>query len=927
MNFVRRLRKPSSEAIATLSILTGLWAVLFSRLNVSRPWAFGDHTPSAYALTPIISSVTSSWNWTSLGVEGDSGSLYGLITNSAGLGLHFAQIDAFLLMALLPLSGFTTFLLLRVRFSWTISLLSGLFYAMNPVTVAEFIGGEGGVSAGFLALYMFFPIVLWGLIHYSSKSNQRTLRISVPVLVGMGVGLLGSDIPTLVWMYFPPIVLLIVISWLVDEKLFARVWRFGTCLLIGLSPFILLASWRYVLPSGSSAYLNFAAADAHFTYAPASVPNLLRLAGSQAGAQQTLGYNSLTWWGLWGFVPPGLALLGLCYRPGKDPVTKLARLWGGSLMTFGIGLALVVASGDLNGLIRTSATFAALDDIDRIQFWIAIGVTVLLGDGLLHLAALTSLVRTRLRVAPVPEDVTGIIGRFRKVRRPRHLPIAITASSVLLAIAIVLSNFPALDGTLGLEAERGVAYTLSSSVTEVEQLADHGTMDLTHYRMLWIPFDSVNAPGQAWLAQGELNSPYEFGFYSNSSQVVLQVYTAICSYTQMPDLPSLLSQLSVKYVVLDIDAASHSQFVPGTQSACVVQNSSVAIYIETTIGFLEEFQTYEVGLVTLAQTPSVVILSLPAMPLVYAGGPSAYANLPLTPTSPVIEQFGPNLVVDGNPATDSQNWNHWPSPVEFGNASLNGSPAIEVDVGSNGQSVLSQVITISVNSTYEVSYSVSQSASSSRLKVLWFENGSSFGDANAIAINYVPNAQIVAENLTLNFSTELVPPNGSRYAKIELVASELPSQRGSAFALFSNIEMSAYALAANPVSAILPLMCSSAISDMLPTTAVLSVSGCTGTIAIVLNTAFSSDWRLSVDHGNGIVRVHFEANYAFNGWVIANASNLVVTLSVESQPLYTLILSVAVVSACGIPIFFFGVWIVTRLRNRFKLRPALDQDS
>lgn len=871
----------------------GLFWMLTSGLNYSSRWAWGDHAPLPFEWESSWSSLLYSWDPRSLGHPGASGTPFDTLMALVGVSSGIQGFDGITLVILLPISGIVCYLVLRRRFGIVPSALSGLFYALNPLTIAEFDGGDGGVFAGFLILYALLPLVLSLIFEEELWFRRPVDKYLAVVLVGALVGLVGSDLPTLFWMYLPPFAMLSLVALVNDSSSWRSLGMRLFAFALAAAPFLAF-DLGLISPVASSphGFTRFAASAALFVYSPATVLNLIRLSGSNGNSQWVLGFNSLSWWGALGLLPISLTLLGFLWLWKEPRPEKLRRIALLSLTLAAVFTATVIRYGYLSSLMETSSVLAALDDIVRVQAWIAISIALLLPYGITTLMILASCALKRLPSAPW---VFGRVARVLKRRRgPGHAeksPLIVAQAIIAIGVAtcLLISNLPAIDGTLGIVPVNGPSYVMPPEYQTFSQLIAGGQIKATDYRVLWLPYTGNDLSPQYWLAPYEINSPYEAPYFQSDTILVPSLYESICNFTHSADLPAQLSSLSVRYLVFDFSEATQLLQDGQTGTGCSVTLSPVFSSIAASPTFLASLAASLSTFTTVYHSPSLLVLENESTPpVLFASRIPPIASGPQEGVTVVAN--GSNEIENGDPASIA-NWSLWPNRSLFqdGTDSSQGT-VIVANLSEGGLSVASQFLAIQPNLTYQISYQVRALNATAFLRILWFNTTSrSVGDENAMKIDYIfpghspPSGSFGWTSL----SKRLTPPPTALEAEAELLVGRPNSGSVSSdsHAEFSRIRFFSQRMVPNPglVISSVDSRCASNITSANPTGYSAVVNGCGASFFVILNTQFDSGWQLSVAGSSAKVVSHYVGNLYANTWQI-DSNSILVRLSVLYAP-------------------------------------------
>jgi hypothetical protein len=880
--FLILLQQPRAQLFLFCLGTFGLFLLLTFRLNFSSAWAFGDHYPFPTASFQEWSAFSYSWNWTSIGLAGSGGTLQGVLLGPITAGVPF---DGALLVAFLPFSALAMFWFLRQYVPSSYAVVAALLFAINPVTVATFTGGSGGIDGGYLELYAIFPLYL-GVILSTLSGDTRLCTPSL-VAVGVALGLAGTDLPALFWMYGPPTLILIVLVFLLQSQYLARFLARTVLTFAVALPLLLLALQIYgTVGTNPATYTSYAATSSGYIYNPASILNLLRAAGSNGDAQFLLGYNSPSWWTFIGLLVTVAALAGLGRLLRGLSVKNILQIFSAALLVAGLALASAVKSGALLQLMSTNSIVAGLDDIERVQFWIILSLSVLLPSGLEIIESSIRKLTIRVRHS-LPRRSNG--PRFMRWALSRGNRSSALRYGLCAAVvtAILVSNSPALDGSLGLVPVRGSSYLSPSYYSAVTHLVQTGALDVSQFRTLWLPYTSNDLARQHWFSTFELNPPYEMNFFNPAATYVTSLYDGICQYNQTSGLQELLSLWGVHYIIVDWNESRQLAQSLGS-TPCAVPVSPVFTSFEAVPSFLQMFLMTLTAYHPIFQSPNLSIYSANTPALAYIGAevPQSAVHNSVTP---IIPSTSENLALGGTPFNLS-NWAFWPSATLASQITVGGVPSLRLNLSSLDLTVSQQVLPVNASREYLLQYQVLEGDAYARARILWYSNSTSLLDGTPLRIDYFPS-HLTPLSITsaTNYSASAMPPIGASVATLQLLIggpSSFADQNLSA--VFANISLRSETWKLN--NATLIPQASPACQGVMEATSasqvIISDLTCVGNFSLVLSTAYNLGWAASIQYQEGASQPatnHGIGNYVFNEWSVNLKPGASITISFTSD--------------------------------------------
>lgn len=852
-------------------LIVAIFGWLCRNLQLSNQWAFGDHSPVPYSSGQIWNDLAYSWNWTSVGFSGTSGDLYLLTTTHLAGFVPGTDLDAILLVALLPAATISMYFLLKQIYGPSASIIpAALLYGVNPLTVSAFIGGEGGMDAGLLASYAVLPFFLNVLVFPPARTGFA--RQWFPVLgIGLLIGFVGSNLPELAWT-FGPLTILLCLAWFCTGRVdWKRTITRLLVIVIAAAPLLFLSTSNIsAVASAPSTYSSYAASSVSFIYQPAGILNLLRGSGSQGSAQWVLGYNGSSWWNQLGISITVLSFLSLLDRtPSARPKHALVLL-GALAVISSVSVASLVRTGVLTPLIASSSLFSPLADLADVQSWAVLGISVMLPAGTAVLLRWITQLKFPHRLIQVTH-LKSLDRPWSRSGSNRRTMLGTTFLALAVCGMVLVANAPALDGTLGLATTRGNAYVLPPVYGQVERAVGNGSIDLTHYRGLWLPFDEADLPRLHWLTTGLVNPPYELSFITSDSSWIYQLYSAVCT-PSVENLTLLLQSWAVRYVFLDYFDAMSLPNGSVSSSGCSISGSSVFTDIEVNTAYLDELRTRLDSATVAYASPGVVVLDTHANPILYVGHGGLVNSSRVASLS--VVHAGRNIVSGVEPPNTSA-WAVWPDQNLLSTAEVNSQSYLNLTVSASNLSVASQVVSASGARPYNISYSLTETSSDARIRVLWYNETNDLSDGAATAIAYIPGQPLTNPigPVVRSFSLSASPPISTVAAKIELMAAGLPSVgRSGGSALFGNVSLAPYSVSIDTSKLASVASCSPLPHVINSVTLQLSATSCSGQFVVVLDTAFASDWTIDVSSADGHVSSpptqHTVVNFMQNGWVV-----------------------------------------------------------
>ncbi|WP_255197781.1 hypothetical protein [Halorarius litoreus] len=524
----RSVADGSRETVATHAAGVGgfllVYLFLVRDITLGRLYAFGDLVP--YYGLRAFEKFTGTWHAQQLGfpyIYNVMPAYLGAVTSVGGaLGQNLFYL------ALVP-AGFLTFLVFAGRFVERPAprYLAAGVYAINPLTIGEFVNGGVSTLIGFAG----YPLVLHFLYEVDERDEWR------PVLLGAMVFGATAVVPWLVFWMVGPFAVYFALRARDDPR---KLVKFVTMGLLGV--LLSLPNVHHILQRAA----GFGEGDAvlrrtlEWNYAQADPLAVVRLAGNHGIlAMNELGYNTEPTMAI-GLVVPAMALLAI----GRERLTVyVVTACGCVLFIVATGLELTYPLFDAVPL------FWSVRNPTKLQYPLLLSMSLLFGAGVE--AVLTG---------------TALAGRSTGPRRQlgdAAARLEASGDSVLraafvglLVLSLVAYAMPAA-GAFGLDGVRGDDYTVPA---EYDQVAD----DLDG-RVLWVPY--------GYTTQLRLRDTYPNHVGIKSGGVVQGIPNAGYVTTLFEDVAAgdpvhdRLTDLGVQYVVVESDPPDdYGEGTPRVQS-------------------------------------------------------------------------------------------------------------------------------------------------------------------------------------------------------------------------------------------------------------------------------------------------------------------------------------------------------------------------
>ncbi|WP_416840241.1 hypothetical protein [Haloferax sp. DFSO52] len=425
--------------VLAVGVFLSLYIYLLRDIHVGSLYAFGDF-PAYYGMQ-AIHKFLHTWHYQQLGYSYIYNALpvyMGVVTFVGG-----SLAQNLLYLSLIP-AGFVSFVVFSRRYidhPVARAFAAGV-YALNPVTIGEFVNGGIGALIGFAGL----PL----LLHYLYKTQEGGSRVDAL----KASALFGATTisPWLgFWMVVP---FASYLAYRTRENLH----RLGLLVATGVLGIVLaLPNVHHILQragnfdSGGDILFN----TLEWNYSEAGLLSVLRLSGNRGiRAMNTLGYNSEPEL-LIGLVIPLVAALAWRRR-------ELRVYFGiaGAIVGF-----MVATSTTLTyPLFEVFPPLLSLRNPVKIQYPLLVCAGLLFGAG----------VQTLLEMTPTPVENSGTL-----LRRTEQTPMFSVVVTAMLLLSLVSYTAPA-SGALGVQEVRDDDYFVPESYDEVSDRLDG--------RVMWMPY-------------------------------------------------------------------------------------------------------------------------------------------------------------------------------------------------------------------------------------------------------------------------------------------------------------------------------------------------------------------------------------------------------------------------------------------------------
>jgi hypothetical protein len=488
-------------------------------------WAFSDLPVFNHAAT--IQAILSSWNSQFLGFHQEAPLDIPIPTLLLGILIRNDVITQKLFfLSILPLSVITMYIFVQNYFkSFLSKVFSSLLYAINPVTIGEFINGSIWMMA-----YALFPLVLYLLFKIYEDRAAKNIAL-YGLCASILIGLSAASLWILFWIFLPiPFAMFFKFFYTPKAQLMLFLKRsifIFVFILIGLilllptvcsAVFIQSSAFR---PQSIESYFK----HVKYCYSKATPLNLLRLAGNAGSPMDALDYNEFNWWAIPSVIIPIIAFIPLINRKSLKCFFDLTLYLVICLVILFIFLTYEEITYSL--FVKLPFLFS-LRNPKHLMYSLAFCESFIFGKGL--------------------DTLFNLIQKSKFLNKSKNL-----ASFFLLIVissSLAVYAYPIWSGDMGLSKVRGDSYVVSQSYYEIASILKKRNDNNDFYRVLWLPYtyetqirivNTIQHFGTK-LGQDILNTP--------SVEFVKNLFRKI-EYDDQENFSEILALFNIKYVIVD----------------------------------------------------------------------------------------------------------------------------------------------------------------------------------------------------------------------------------------------------------------------------------------------------------------------------------------------------------------------------------------
>lgn len=710
-------------------------AFLFRDLNFTRTWAYGDLNPFS---REFVNWFLYSWIDEGLGYPYVSQNYLGLLFQIILillLGENWAQKTVIILPFILSYSSLY-FLLRKFDFSKIISFLGGLFYSINPITMAAFVGG----GFGQLMTYSIFPLFFYFAFKFLVDGSIRHLFIST------SLSLFFWNSYCIFWMvvlvFTCLAATLLTFKKIELETLIIRTLLMGVLILLIFAPTVVqLMRLSERISAGKISFES----EARYCYRDILLYNIIRLAGNTGSPQTALGYNCLSYYTCVGYVIAFMVVLSMLFIETKSNRMK-SMLLITSLLSFIIITGMLTLIRSYPHFVDLFPIFSTLRNPEKLMYPLAFSYTILFAYG------------TRF-----------LITKFDRNRMTKK------GIAVILLFLILIYNVPALDGTLGLQKIRGDNYVIEEKYHKLPKILQTIDENYKEYRVLILPWEYTTNLKIRGILPNYFGTRFGAQIIDISTSEVEKIFEAI--NLNSINKHQLLSLFNVKYVVID---KTFSISASRVRPRKLIEIYGSTVFYEFYSYWLTGFPSYFYSLFNEDQNFELVYeddnfaifknLALAVPQKIYAIFDNK-ENYNLTLSYSLISR---NLVMNPSFEEGINDWKAWPGGL-VNVIKENNNCYIAIYGQEKWWTIIYQTIPVEGSTLYQLNFSIKvYNMTDAHVKVLWYNQTEQLREGDAFGVNYIKlHERNLTEGQWYNISEIFRSPKDAKMARIQFLGSTL----------------------------------------------------------------------------------------------------------------------------------------------------------
>ncbi len=822
-------------------------------------WAFGDL--SAFPKDTAIIKNWTFYAWSSQGLGFLSFKPFSyyieMLVSTTLLGDNLAQKIMFLM---LPIFSFTTFLffLRKLKVNMLAAIVGSLLYAVNPVTISEFVGGSMTLAA-----YATFPLILLFIMRVLTRNEINLFDLII-------LGLLTFFVLNVHAAFWYLIVIIPVVLWIFYANKFRaadvpkRLTRLFVPLMLGLL-IIFPNVLGYIGLYGSTAVTDVTfVPDTVYCYSDSYFYNIIRLAGNKGSvqAEEYLNYNTLNNYTILGYAIPIIAFVPLLIK--KRDTSNLNPLILSLVSAFLFGFFIIFMLRTFPFAVDLHPILASLRNPVKIMYPIAFSLCFLFTIGTQKLTAL-----------------------FQAKKNGAVLKLLV---GTLLVILILSYNYPALEGTLGVGVSnvRGEDYYVKEKYVNLPNTLEKLDKNYLDYRVMILPWELSTLERVSSYIPNYFGMPP--GNAISSDITWMQEVFEFVTEENGVDRGLLLGLFQVKYVV--IDKTFTSLFDNSTVYKNLLNGKSNSVYrahdsfwVTGDPAYYAKIFGNDQDFIKVQENEDFIILeNTKVLEKIHVR-----KNLIHLPVS--LNTEFENLVK--NPSFEN-GLNDW----QFGPASM-----VNITTSSGNQSIVlygqkawftecQQVISVQEHSYYKFMFStLSCNTTDMHAKVLWFNTTEIEKIDNYIQIDYIqPSYQ---EGTWVSTEKLLLSPSGAKTAMMWFGANRCGNFSGTTLQI-DNVEFHKVEKALKNRNQLFSGIQSINYSKINPTKYVTTLN-LTSPCVLVFSETYNPSW---VCYVNNKPISSFIVYDSVNGFYINKIGTIEITIEYVPQKIFNIACVVSLITLC-----------------------------
>lgn len=732
-----------NDKLPVLLCLAVLFPFLYRNLIISKMWAFGD-----LLAFPTDMNVIRNWTfyvWFPDGLGFLSFKPFSCYLVMLALSSVFGSLLAQKIMfVFLPAVSFVTFYVLLRRFevSSVASILGSLVYAINPVIISEML-----VGSLTLAAYASFPIIL---LYVIKVIRQQRFNLRDAIILGL-LSFFVFNIHAAFWLVIilvPPVFVVLYSQIGMREMSLRRIPRLIIPVII--STLILLPNilgYLGLYGGASSASVTFVP-DAAYAYKDSTVYNIVRFAGNRGTAQaaEFLNFDTLNGYTALGYVMPIVAFFFFIRSNRVSKEKRAIAVSSGLAFVISCGLILFIKA--VPSVVDLNPIMSSLRNPAKLMYPLSFSLCLLFALGAEQLVDYTRVSRRKLS---------------------RKLIVG-----VLLAALVLLSNYPALDGTLGLALPNvhGNNYYVENKYLDLPSMLKRIDDHYEDYRVLFLPWEVSSLQKVPSYVPNYFGMP--IGAAMSSDIEVLRSILETVTTSKSGVKGDLLGLFAVKYVVIDKNFKSGFQgqkFYEGLKNgrSSVVYRLFDSYWATGDPNYYYQLFGSDRDFVLVDENPDFAIFeNTRAITKIHTRSNVAdlrFSDIPISG----------NLLINPSFENATEGWQRGPQGLVNVSYYDDGNSAMVLYGHEKWFTTCNQAISVEEDAVYDLRFSVKgYNITDMHAKILWYNITEDFTEDNASSVDYIDLSLMnIKEGEWTTIEKTLSAPKAARTAIVWFGANRL----------------------------------------------------------------------------------------------------------------------------------------------------------